>query len=397
MHFALMLAAVLLVFSCRTEYQDRRDSNKSRNSSAGVIRISASIIEDKESFIFSYIPKGWRGGELRAELVEAPAAGEVSCDEETSECTFTPEQYQFGDEFFSVKVSDAGRHFVYIEIELEIIGVDNPPITADQVIELDEDTFVEFELDAREVDGEEMSIEIIQEAKHGVVEWLNEEMTRLRYTPDPDYFGDDFLVYRASDGKLASPDTTVRFVVHPVNDPPILSSSLVCSKMNEQIPIPLYGVDRVENDPLTYSPDPTRPNQLRHGRISVFAATAGVATYEANQGFVGWDDFDVRVSDGMDYSPTMPMYVVVHQVDWRAAPGQTIEADIAPLVEAPAFQFLADPLTGLRFQESSSPRFMFTVPENASVGTVIDLNFVIRLGALESRNCGLKIEVIEGE
>ncbi|MFN3713354.1 MAG: putative Ig domain-containing protein [Alcanivoracaceae bacterium] len=71
----------------------------------------------------------------------------------------------------------------------------------------------------------EMSWSIVTEPKYGSASIAVAGFrARVYYDPEADYFGDDVLVVRVSDGELHA-DVQVNIVIEPVNDAPVITSS----------------------------------------------------------------------------------------------------------------------------------------------------------------------------
>jgi hypothetical protein len=100
------------------------------------------------------------------------------------------------------------------------------PAAHDQALELDEDTPLDFALDASDPDGiagidfnglDTVSYTVVTPPQHGS---LSGSGANLTYTPAPDYDGTDQLTFKVNDGMFDSNVATVAFTVDPVNDPP---------------------------------------------------------------------------------------------------------------------------------------------------------------------------------
>ena len=68
------------------------------------------------------------------------------------------------------------------------------------------------------------SIEVADNVtKHGIL-IVDAVTANIKYTPDPDFFGNDTLKYKISDSDNFTDSATVYITVTPVNDPPVLSN-----------------------------------------------------------------------------------------------------------------------------------------------------------------------------
>ena len=89
-------------------------------------------------------------------------------------------------------------------------------------------------------EGDPLSSLILQHPHHGTVTgvWPN-----LVYTPNPNFAGNDSLLFAVSDGELLSETGTVTFTVSGINDAPIAHSQTLQVNPNSEVPIILTGED----------------------------------------------------------------------------------------------------------------------------------------------------------
>ncbi len=101
-----------------------------------------------------------------------------------------------------------------------------PPETHDMALTLDEDTPLNFTLDASDPDGiagvdfnglDTLTYSILDPPLHG---HLSGSGANLTYTPDANYNGADQMTFKVNDGMFDSNVGTVAFTINPVNDPP---------------------------------------------------------------------------------------------------------------------------------------------------------------------------------
>jgi VCBS repeat-containing protein len=123
------------------------------------------------------------------------------------------------------------------------------------------------------------------------------------YTPNANFNGADSFSYSASDGLVSSGAATVNLTITPVNDPPTADDKTTSAIAGTPKQIQLSGSD-VENDPLTYA--------LVVDAINGLVTISGsVATYTANSGFRGSDNFLYRTNDGTDNSDNATVTLTV--------------------------------------------------------------------------------------
>jgi hypothetical protein len=99
---------------------------------------------------------------------------------------------------------------------LTVIPVNNPPVVESRRIDTNEDESVEVGFTGSDIDGDELTFEVVDAPSHGtVVDGV--------YTPALNFNGEDVFTYRAFDGTDYSDPAAVVVTVFPVNDAPELS------------------------------------------------------------------------------------------------------------------------------------------------------------------------------
>ena len=193
-----------------------------------------------------------------------------------------------------------------------------PPVAIDQSLETLEDTALEISLDVTDPEGDLLAVEFVQVPEHGVLSIV--EGTRVRYVPDPDFFGADGFIYRVSDGELDSEDALVTIAVLPVNDAPTASGQSVIVDEDQNLTITLSGQD-VDGDALSFSVISGPAN----GALSGSGANLNFTPYPD---FNGVDSLQFVVSDGVETSqPAMISISVTPVNDAPTANGQTVSVD----------------------------------------------------------------------
>ncbi|WP_457652691.1 Ig-like domain-containing protein [Rhodocaloribacter sp.] len=135
--------------------------------------------------------------------------------------------------------ADVGDHPVVLRLSDGIVSVDQSftvtvaatnaaPAAADDAVVTDEDAAVEIDALANDSDpdGDALTITAVTSPANGTAEILAGG-TRLRYTPEPDFFGEDGFTYTIVDGFGATAQAAVTVTVAPVNDapaPPVLTT-----------------------------------------------------------------------------------------------------------------------------------------------------------------------------
>ena len=168
--------------------------------------------------------------------------GNVSVSLDSSAVIAIPASNYFGTAEITVSVSD-GTYTVEDSFTLTIDPVNDAPVAESASYELNEDSSIEFSLDASDVDSGELDFAILSGPFHGSLDTLESSFS---YIPGSNFNGSDSLTFEVSDGELA--DTSMlSFNVLPINDVPTISG------LDEDIHIP-------ENDMLDLQIDFTDPD-----------------------------------------------------------------------------------------------------------------------------------------
>jgi len=113
---------------------------------------------------------------------------------------------------------DGGRATATITIT--IVLYNDAPIAHGQTIETNEDQAISFELNGTDPDGDDINYTLLYTEyvpEHGI---LSGEAPRLTYTPNANFTGEDYIVFKVDDGQLESEIAVVKILIHPLNDPP---------------------------------------------------------------------------------------------------------------------------------------------------------------------------------
>ena len=176
------------------------------------------------------------------------------------------------------------------------VGCENyPPIADDISVTTDEDVAVEITLTGSDVDGDELTFEVVDAPTNGVYE-------DGVYTPNLNFNGVDTFTYVANDGELDSAPATVTITVNSVNDAPVADDISVTTDEDVAVAITMTGSD-AEGDELTFE--------------VVDAPTNGVyedGVYTPNLNFNGVDTFTYVANDGTVDSELATVTITVNAV-----------------------------------------------------------------------------------
>jgi gliding motility-associated-like protein len=259
----------------------------------------------------------------------SPAKGNVTVNTNGS-YTYTPNLNYFGNDSFTINVSDGKGGTASTAVAVEVTPVNDIPVFNDPtnpgfnttsknyLFTTPEDTPISNSVKATDADEDPITYSKGTNPINGNVTVTTSGL--FTYTPNLNYNGSETFTIMANDGKGGSTSTTVTITVSPVNDNPVYNdpSNLtfnpttknysITTPENISINNAVKATD-VDGDALIY----TKGTNPLNGTISV--NSNGNYTYNPNPSFNGNDSFTILVSDGNGGSATTTVSVVVTQVN----------------------------------------------------------------------------------
>ncbi|MCP6727590.1 MAG: DUF5011 domain-containing protein [Patescibacteria group bacterium] len=173
----------------------------------------------------------------------------------------------------------------------EFTPVNNAPVASDLSYTANEDTAIDITMSATDADNDILTYSIVVNPSNGALSGSGATRT---YTPNADWFGEDFFTYKAYDGIDYSNTATVTITVNPVNDAPVLDP-IEDTQVNEgaDYSYQVTAAD-IDGDALTYSLTQNSTWLLIDSSTGLITGTAPSVTSDINY------TIDVQVSDGTD-------------------------------------------------------------------------------------------------
>lgn len=225
---------------------------------------------------------------------------------------YTPNANYFGKDTIHFEVSD-GVASTRFTVNVVVTPVNDAPVAKTQQVETREDTAKTITLFGSDVDSQKLTYSITTQPQHGK---LSLQGNQVVYTPVANYFGNDLLVYRVSDGELSS-EAKVDIIVKPVNDAPIAESQTLTTPEDTALKLLLKGSD-VDSQTLTY-----KVTQMpTHGTLT---GQGNQLTYTPKLNFSGNDKLVFTVSDGEHISQGVVNITVKPVNDAPVASPQQVE------------------------------------------------------------------------
>ena len=220
-----------------------------------------------------------------------PAHGTVTVNSDGT-WTYTPNSDWYGTDSFTVTVNDGNGGSTTATVTITVNPVNDAPTAVNDSVTTNEDCSVDIDVLSNDTDvdtGDSKTINSFTQPDNGTTSLVG---GKIRYTPNPNWYGTDTFTYTIRDGSGAiSNIATVTITVNPVNDAPTVGN--YSSTTQEDTPTSGTVVGSDVDNSLTYS----LGNQASHGTAVV--NPDGSWTYTPNANYNGPDSFTVIVSDGI--------------------------------------------------------------------------------------------------
>ena len=221
---------------------------------------------------------------------------------------YAPDLNWHGTDRFDYTVADAGGLTSTGTVTVRVTPVNDPPEAVDDEAETLEDVpaVVDVLANDTDVDGDRLRVVAVGSAGHGATAIASR---RVRYSPDPNWYGTDRFRYTIADPEGLTATAMVTVTVLPVNDPPEAVGVIPDQALEEggapgTVDLAPYFTD-VDGDALTYaavSSDETAVTVTVAGAtVTLSAVVTGTATVTVTasdvEGLTATQTFSVQVGD----------------------------------------------------------------------------------------------------
>ena len=182
------------------------------------------------------------GDALTLAVASGPASGSVTVT--PGGLRYVPDLDFNGTDSFTYTASDGPATSLPGTVTITVTSVNDPPTAADVELTTTEDTAVSTAGDVADVDGDAITLSVVDDPEHGSVALV---AGKLQYTPDADYSGEDSFTYRASDGSAQSSPATVTVTVTEVADVPVVAAIADVSAVYSDVIAP-FAVSATDED-----------------------------------------------------------------------------------------------------------------------------------------------------
>ena len=233
-------------------------------------------------------------------IVDDVSHGNTSVNGTTGEVTYTPDPNYYGSDNFTYNVDDDdGNTSNEATVSITVTDVNDPPVAVNDTTSTPEDTTVDIDVIANDVDIDgtidPTTVVIVSDVTHGATS-VNPSTGVVTYTPGSNYYGPDSFTYEVDDDDGATSNVaTVSITVGDVNDPPVANNDTASTPEDTQVDIDVIAND-VDIDGTIDPTTVTIVDDTEHGNTSV-NGTTGEVTYTPDPDYYGSDSFAYTVDD----------------------------------------------------------------------------------------------------
>ena len=156
------------------------------------------------------------GDALTVTAVTSPTNGTATCNDTSTDCTYTPNQDFNGTDSFTYKVNDGEFDSNISTVSITVNAQNDAPTVSTGTISTNENTAATLDLStlATDVDGDDLTFNNTPPANGSVTI----DGSILTYIPKANWNGTESFMYTASDGTVTSGQTQIVVTVAAVND-----------------------------------------------------------------------------------------------------------------------------------------------------------------------------------
>ncbi|WP_372490092.1 Ig-like domain-containing protein [Chitinophaga sedimenti] len=273
---------------------------------------------------------------LSASLATPPANGAVTLNADGS-FTYIPNLNYNGTDQFTYNVCDANNACDVGTVTITIRPVNDAPVAAQDSVSTAEDTPVSGQITAaQDVEGNTLTYTTLTTTTFGTIVINN--TGGYTYTPNPNYFGQDVLLYSVCDDGTPSLCDTGRLIitVTPVNDVPVAGNDNYT--VNEDNTLAVASAGGVLNNDSDVDGEPIVATLVTPTRGQLTLNSNGSFIYTPLRDFNGIDSFTYRACDVSNACAIAKAYITVFPVNDRpiAVPDTFYRAEDTVITFPPA-------------------------------------------------------------
>ncbi|MGK7397853.1 MAG: Ig-like domain-containing protein [Candidatus Cyclobacteriaceae bacterium M3_2C_046] len=225
--------------------------------------------------------------------------------------TYEPEKNYFGPDSFSYKANDGSESSNEVIVKLDVLSVNDYPLAADDAYHTMEDQVLKNTKSIlnndKDLDQDEITATLVKDVSHGTL--IFQANGNFEYQPEPDYNGEDYFTYQASDQVSHSEPARVTIRIAPVNDVPIAKQDAYQTKQATTLEISSPGIISNDSDKENDKLFVVLVEDVRYGNLVL--KEDGGFSYTPDEEFQGNDVFTYQTSDGQVLSEVVQVVIQV--------------------------------------------------------------------------------------
>ncbi|WP_209369620.1 tandem-95 repeat protein [Priestia megaterium] len=265
------------------------------------------IVTPEETPVTNQIVATDPDGEVLTYTLQDPPTNGVAVVNGDGTFTYTPNENYTGNDTFTVLISDPSGAFIVTNVLVIVTPVNDAPVVPDYAFVINEDTSLNSQVVATDVDGNPLTYGLLAGPANGTVV-VNPDGS-YSYTPNENYNGVDSFSVVVSDGQGGTAISTITITILPVNDPPVGPNEITIVTLEETPVTSQIVATDPDGGVLTYAlqDPPTNGVAVVNGD--------GTFTYTANENYTGNDTFTVRIANAAGEFIITNIFVVVIPVE----------------------------------------------------------------------------------
>jgi VCBS repeat-containing protein len=322
-------------------------------------------------------------------ISSAPSSGSLSINQGSGQWTYYPNSNTYGDETFTVTVTDDQNFTATQVINLNVISVnDLTTLTGDFNGTSNEDTLIRGDINASDIDGltDGSYFSISLNPSNGVAT-IDPVDGNWTYFPYANYFGSDAFTVTITDDQGYTATQIINLAINPIDDPTVISGDTTASLIEDS---PAYGdLNASDNDGLSDGTYFTLSSTPSNGSASIDPAS-GTWSYSPSANFYGNDSFTITVSDDLNNTATQIISLTVAPIDDTSlitgaisgklyldhnVSGTIYASDIDGLTDGSYFSISSNPVNGVSQINTSTGQWIYS----PNAGFLGDDSFTIQI------------------
>ena len=320
--------------------------------------------------------------------------------------TVTPDNDKTGSADILITASD-DTYTITAQIQLIITPVNDAPIAYNQSFMSEEDNVISKTLSTYDADGDVLQILLITPPRKGTVV-IHSDSKVFTYTPQTNYYGQDFFTYQAKDTIASSNIGRIDITISPVNDPPVIdeiSDQTIINYQTKTITFSVTDVDStfqvsVQSDNTQLFPNhPANLALIQNGgeyslRLDPSSGQFGMAHITLTAEDIGGEStqtgFDIWVKSADDQGPVItlmdssiiqidqnteysePGYVAIDDIDGTIT--QSVVTDTNLDIHTPGIYYISYRVSDQAGNTSDPTERLIIVNSNQFPSTIISGN-----------------------